>query len=108
MGGENPKEWNENLARLISGDVARARTMGYTPIVAGDFNGHLGDREYLGIRGAQTEWNSNGRIAAEFAVGNNLEIVNLKQGSVGQVDTTGCRILNNARPGHDPQKLRYL
>ena len=53
-------------------------------MIMGDFNGHLGQHEYMGISGIYPGWNRNGKMVAEFAHMNELQVCNNMPEAIGK------------------------
>ena len=73
-GGGDHIVWNENLYSMIQSEMTVLQGEGYSCVLAGDFNGHIGDDEG-GVEGNLQDVNHNGRLVRDFIFPNGLSIV---------------------------------
>ena len=69
------KEWNLKLYSMLEHDIRTLSLKGYKCLILGDFNGHIGNKEY-GIPGNKDHVNSNGVLLQQFIRSNNLILLN--------------------------------
>ena len=74
---------NRILLDLMSREVKDLTNMGYRCITIGDLNARVGHLGVLGERGNDRKVNENGRMLKDFAVENQLVILNSRPMSQG-------------------------
>ena len=67
--------WNADLLSMIQAELASLRGQGYSCVLMGDFNGHIGC-DAQGVAGNLPYINHNGRLARDFCSCNDLLVVN--------------------------------
>ena len=67
--------WNTDLLSMIQAELASLRGQGYSCVLMGDFNGHIGC-DAQGVAGNLPDINHNGRLARNFFSHNDLCVVN--------------------------------
>ena len=68
--------WNQLLYACIRDEQAELRRKGYRILVIGDFNGHIGCDEKVGITGNKPGINPNGHLLLEFERYSDMSILN--------------------------------
>ena len=68
--------WNQSMYEVISKEVYEFEALNYRVVVLGDFNGHIGSADGVGIPGNKHAINRNGSMLLSFSLSSNMKILN--------------------------------
>ena len=68
--------WNDTIYRIIQQEAFSLRSKGYRILYLGDFNGHIGCQEGVGVPGNSPRINPNGRRFLDFLVATDSRHIN--------------------------------
>ena len=90
--GAEFQAWNGDLISMIQAELVTLREQGYSCVLMGDFNGHIGC-DSQGVGGNLPDVNHNGRLVRDFCARNDLCIVNADKSRCSGIFT---RVVSNS------------
>ena len=70
------ESWNQSMYEVILDEVQEFEAKDYRVMIMGDFNGHIGAAQGVGIPGNKPNINRNGSMLLSFTVGANMKVLN--------------------------------